>query len=246
MTYQSAGSDSAAFFKAGLCYTYAFYGQTGAANTEIPLLLIRNTSTTKLQRIFDEIASSPKSPNISRTAFRIYMGPTVSTVLATAGRTLTFTNVGAADRITASSGSFVADGFRVGSAVTITGTASNNIVTGVIASVTATMLTFTATTSLVNEGPLSSVARITGYGTTLGVVGLRSGQPASAMAVTSMPSVSSNGTLVDAYGAINTPTSRLLNLSVGTEPGGSYLVTTDCSSAAEFIAFAQKWVEETL
>lgn len=81
-------------------------------------------------------------------------------VTASGGRTLTFANSGGADTITASSGDFAADGYYPGMIVTIAGTSSNNLTTGPIATVTATVLTFGADTSLTNEGPLSSTATL--------------------------------------------------------------------------------------
>lgn len=81
-------------------------------------------------------------------------------ITASGGRTLTFANSGSADTITASSGDFSADGYYVGMIVTIAGTSSNDITTGPIASVTATVLTFGADTSLTNEGPISSTATL--------------------------------------------------------------------------------------
>lgn len=67
--------------------------------------------------------------------------------------TLTFVNVGASgDTITRSSGSWIADGFAVGDVVTVTGSVSNNV-TGQIASLTATVITFGALPALTNEGP---------------------------------------------------------------------------------------------
>lgn len=69
---------------------------------------------------------------------------------------LTFANAGTADTITRSTGSWVTEGFAIGDIVAVTGSASNNV-TGAIATVTATVLTFTAATSLTNEGPVSNV-----------------------------------------------------------------------------------------
>lgn len=72
----------------------------------------------------------------------------------------TFAEVGASgDTITRSRGSWFDDGFRVGDVVTITGTASNNV-TGAIASLTATVLTF-GTTDLVDETIGANLATIT-------------------------------------------------------------------------------------
>lgn len=56
--------------------------------------------------------------------------------------TLTFAEVGAtSDTITRSKGSWFTDGFRVGDLITVTGTASNNIVAAPIASLSATVIT---------------------------------------------------------------------------------------------------------
>lgn len=69
--------------------------------------------------------------------------------------TLTFAEVGATgDTITRSGGSWIVDGFAVGDIVTVGGSVSNNV-TGRIASLSATVLTFD-TTDLVNEGPVSN------------------------------------------------------------------------------------------
>lgn len=77
---------------------------------------------------------------------------------------LTFTNVGATgDTITRSAGSWITDGFTVGVAVRVRGSASNNV-TGTIAALSATVLTFAAT-ALVNEGPVSGCAVNSGGGT---------------------------------------------------------------------------------
>jgi hypothetical protein len=71
-------------------------------------------------------------------------GP-ASGVTITGSHGLTFAEVGAtADTITRSGGSWLADGFAVGDTVTITGTASNNV-SGAIAALTATVLTFNTT-----------------------------------------------------------------------------------------------------
>jgi hypothetical protein len=68
--------------------------------------------------------------------------------------TLTFAEVGATgDTITRSAGSWISDGFAVGKTATIGGSASNNV-SGVIAALSATVLTF-ADTDLVAEGPAS-------------------------------------------------------------------------------------------
>lgn len=73
---------------------------------------------------------------------------------------LTFAEVGVSgDTITRSAGSWLSDGFAVGDTVEITGTASNNV-TGAIAALSATVLTF-GTTDLVAEEIRSDLVSIT-------------------------------------------------------------------------------------
>lgn len=86
--------------------------------------------------------------------------PTATQVTAAGGRTLTWANSGSADTVTASSGSWITDGYKVGMFVTFAGTSSNNLTTGKLATVTATILTFGSDTSLTNEGPLSATATV--------------------------------------------------------------------------------------
>lgn len=72
-------------------------------------------------------------------------GP-ISNVSIVGYPTLTFAEVGStADTITRNRGSFVADGFRAGDLVTVAGTASNNVTTDALASVTALVLTLGST-----------------------------------------------------------------------------------------------------
>lgn len=73
------------------------------------------------------------------------------------GTSVTFANAGTSDTITRTIGSFVTEGFAVGDIVTIAGTALNNV-SGPLATVTATVLTFTAATSLANEGPITTAS----------------------------------------------------------------------------------------
>ena len=69
----------------------------------------------------------------------------VANVVATATPAITFAEVGATgDTITRSRGSWFDDGFRVGDAITVVDTASNNLVDAVIASLTATVITLGA------------------------------------------------------------------------------------------------------
>ena len=75
-------------------------------------------------------------------------------VTASGGRTLTFTT--SPDIVTASSGSFITDGYQVGMLVTVAGTSSNNI-TATLTAVSATVLTYSGTAA---EGPLSATATI--------------------------------------------------------------------------------------
>jgi hypothetical protein len=72
----------------------------------------------------------------------------------TGSPSLTFAEVGATgDTITRSAGSWIADGFVVGDTVTVALSASNNV-SGVIAALSATVLTL-GTTDLVAEGPVA-------------------------------------------------------------------------------------------
>jgi len=86
-------------------------------------------------------------------------GP-VSDCTVTASPTLTFAEVGGTgDTVTRSSGSWLADGFAVGDVVTFAGTSSNNV-TGAIASLSATVLTF-GTTDLAAEAIRSDAVTAT-------------------------------------------------------------------------------------
>lgn len=81
--------------------------------------------------------------------------PDIDTITASAGRTLTFAAAG--KTITASTGSFVTDGYVVGHKITIAGT-NDNDGTFTITAVSALVLTVSET--VVDEGPLSSTATI--------------------------------------------------------------------------------------
>lgn len=87
-------------------------------------------------------------------------GASVQNVVASGGRTLTF--AAGANTITASSGDFTTE-FSVGQLVAISGTTSNNGLSGTISGLTATVMTVAA--ALVNEGPLSATARVDGFST---------------------------------------------------------------------------------
>lgn len=77
-------------------------------------------------------------------------------VLAAGGRTLTF--AAADDSVTASTGSFIDDGYRVGHPLVVADSASNNG-TFTIATVTALKITVVEN-SIVNEGPLSATTTL--------------------------------------------------------------------------------------
>jgi hypothetical protein len=75
--------------------------------------------------------------------------------------TLTFAEVGGTgDTITRSRGSWLTDGFRAGDLIDVTGTASNNVTNGVVATVTATVLTLGGT-DLAAESIASSGVTLT-------------------------------------------------------------------------------------
>ncbi len=69
---------------------------------------------------------------------------------------LTFANVGDADTIQRSAGSWITNGFKEGDLIRVSGSASNNGIFK-IASLTATVLTLTGDASLTNEGPVGGV-----------------------------------------------------------------------------------------
>lgn len=80
-----------------------------------------------------------------------------------AADTLTFAEVGVTgDTITRSAGSWITDGFAVGDVVTVAGSTLNNV-TGRIAALSATVLTFD-TTDLAAEGPTVALGTITVVG----------------------------------------------------------------------------------
>lgn len=75
-------------------------------------------------------------------------------VRMTGSPTLTFADAGGTgDTITRSAGSFISDGFAVGDTITVAGSVSNNV-TGVVAGVSALVLTM-GTTALSAEGPVA-------------------------------------------------------------------------------------------
>jgi len=92
-----------------------------------------------------QVRDKKKAAALSRVVARLTGNPN-----------LTFANVGSADTITRSAGSWISDGFANNDYVTITGSVSNNTA-GKVATVTDTVLTFGATVSLVNEGPVGNV-----------------------------------------------------------------------------------------
>ncbi len=117
-------------------------------------------------------ANNVTGPIASLSATVITLGTTdlvaegpIGGVSISASPGLIFAEVGASgDTITRSSGSWLADGFRVGDTVTIAGTVSNNV-TGAIAALSATVLTF-GTTDLAAEEIRSDLVTI-GKGETM-------------------------------------------------------------------------------
>lgn len=79
-------------------------------------------------------------------------------VTAAGGRTLTFADADP-DTITASSGSFVSDGYKAGMNIVVAGSSSNNG-TFLIATVAATVITLDAAETLAAEGPVSATATL--------------------------------------------------------------------------------------
>jgi hypothetical protein len=91
-------------------------------------------------------------------------------VRMTGAATLTFAEVGATgDTITRSIGSWITDGFAVGMVVTVAGSVSNNV-TGRIASLSATVITFD-TTDLAAEATVPSCTVVGSYGLVFAEVG---------------------------------------------------------------------------
>lgn len=131
------------------------------------LMLIGDLQThTEAQALLDQIAAY-RSVNerfiYARAAIkdRNPAGAFLSKIVArmTGAPALTFANVGSADTATRAAGSWLTDGFQPGDVVTFAGSASNNV-TGPIVSLTATVITFGAVTSLTNEGPVSNVTAV--------------------------------------------------------------------------------------
>jgi hypothetical protein len=116
-----------------------------------------------------------EGPLSSAATLDATQGP-ANRVTASGGRTLTFN--ASAKTITASSGSWINDGYEVGHRVKITGTADNDIAV-TIAALTATVMTVSEVGYLVDEGPLSSVAVVDGtfgpFGYIVDIVGLTTG-----------------------------------------------------------------------
>lgn len=112
---------------------------------------------------------------VTASARNLTFGGTVAlpsqapTMTATGGRTISF--VRSSSTITCSSGSFITDGFLVGDKIYITGTTSNNTMSGnffTLSAVVAGTLTVTvASDFLADEGPLSAVSKILAVRTTI-------------------------------------------------------------------------------
>ena len=84
---------------------------------------------------------------------------TATPMTASGGRTLTF--AAGSQTITASSGSFLTDGYTLGGTVTVTGTSASDGTYG-ISLVTALVLTLTSAPN--NEGPFSATVALSGTG----------------------------------------------------------------------------------
>jgi len=91
---------------------------------------------------------------------------TPTAIVASAGRTLTFTAAG--NTITGSTGDFVADGVKPGMSLTVTGTSNNNE-TYAVSSVTSSVIDCAGSPVMTDEGPLSSSATLTPFGTSMTV-----------------------------------------------------------------------------
>ncbi len=85
-------------------------------------------------------------------------------ITASGGRTMTFAeNTPSADTLTASTGSFISDGYAAGMTLTIASSSSNN--GGFrIASVTALVITINASDDFANEGPISATTTVDATG----------------------------------------------------------------------------------
>ena len=105
------------------------------------------------------IASDSKVQKHLAYAFGAYLPhrASVATITAAGGRTLTFAASG--KTITASTGSFVTDGYAVGMLVVVAGTSSNN---GTFSITVVSALVLTVSETVVDEGPLSATATLDG------------------------------------------------------------------------------------
>ena len=122
-----------------------------------------SSATTLAYEIFRSTSAGFTTRTTATSVFRVATAATVTfvngprtTIIASAGRTLTF-NV--AKTITASTGSYITDGYAVGDVVDVTGTTANN---GTYTINTLTALVMTVNENLVTEAAYSSVATITG------------------------------------------------------------------------------------
>lgn len=138
----------------------AMVGGLGIAVSAGPVPWRAGSSPDTFEYTDSETAAAVSVQRALAVAYRRYL-PSVGTateVTASGGRTLTFADDDP-DTITASSGSFITDGYERGQTLTVAGTSSNNG-TYTIASVTATVLTLIASDELTNEGPLSATATL--------------------------------------------------------------------------------------
>lgn len=108
----------------------------------------------------DSIASDSKIQKWLFLAFGRYLPHVAAAtqITASGGRTLTFNNANP-DTVTASSGSFVSDGYKAGMYLTVANSASNDG-TYLINTVAATTITLDASESLTAEGPVSATVTL--------------------------------------------------------------------------------------
>lgn len=148
--------------------TFAEVGATGDTITRSTGSWITDGFTVgMIITVAGSVSNNVTGPIASLSASIITLGTTDLAAEATvAGCTvvgsdaLDFLEVGATgDTITRSAGSWVADGFAVGDTVTVAGSVSNNV-TGAIAALSATVLTFN-TTDLVTESIASHLVTVT-------------------------------------------------------------------------------------
>ncbi len=171
-------------------------------------------------------------------AAHLYKGTclTMKPMLVVPAEALTFAEVGATgDTITRAGGSWITDGLAVGDIVTISGTSLNNV-TGAIAALSATVLTF-GTTDLAAETPSAGAVTVSS-GKTYGLVPLTTALAGHCIGVASMECDNSAG--VDDAKRCWFETDRVflmpngtgLNAFSDTDPPGMIAYATDDHTAS--------------